>query len=357
MQHQSSNDEITTITKHLLQALNGVVINRYERDNKGNKTLNGKIRVPIKYGYKTRQLEESISINGAVKLPIITVSPTGVNLDLNRNTSKQHDRNVKEWIGEDGIPRYYMPTPIKISYDVAFVTKLPSDFYQILQHYIAAFNPYIQVSWMHPYEKKKMISKITSAGNFAFDFPQNLPSDQKSVYRGSFSVEVEGWIFRDMKDSTGTINCITFNITTFNDKDDIFIEEESSDTFTINAAPSILEIEPECVEAGKYITLYGNNLAYVDAVFALPLSGGGNILTSSYEPFFLSENLSGDNTEFEGYMFEDYNVLDNNAIAVKIPEEWEAAHVDFLVTNRHSGYSILSESTSGDCHQPFLNIH
>lgn len=356
MNHQATNNEITNLTMHLMSALNGVVVNRYIYDNGRIGGIDKKIKVPLKFGGKTRQLEEAININGHVKLPIISVFMNGFNVDLNRNSAKNRNRSVTDWNGTDGYPTYNSPTPVTINYTVKIVTTKKSDFEQIISHYTSVFNPDIMISWKHPFSDEKLISKVLWDGNFAIEYPENLPATEKARNIGTMNLTLQGWIFRDNVTNVGTINCIEFNINTISEKNNIFVSEQVDDTFTIHASPEILEVSHKCIDTGRYLNVYGNNLSDIDAIFALPLSGS-DFDMKTYEPFFMSETLSGEYPPFDGYMFETFDVLDTHAIAVKIPEELSSSFIDLLVFNRHSGYSKLSESLVGEnCYQPYVSI-
>jgi hypothetical protein len=358
MEHQASNDEITNLTLHLMAALNGVVINRYDYNTNGSRgDIIKKIKVPIKFGGKTRQLEETINIKGHVKLPIVSVFMNGFNLDLDKNSAKNRERTVGGWDGTDNYKTYKYPTPVKISYTVKIVTTKKSDFDQIISHYTTAFNPDIMVSWKHPFENDKIVSKVLWDGNVNIDFPTDLPSTQKARNIGTMNLTLEGWVFRDEQNEVSPLNCIEFNINTISEQGGVFVAEQVDDTFTLTAKPEIQEIVPDCIKAGKYVTLYGNNLSDITAIFALQVNGNG-LVTQNYDPFFASEKFAEDCPAFDGYMFETFDVLNTNTIAVQIPEEFEGNDIDFLVINRHGGCSKLSTATEVDseCHQPFLKV-
>ena len=357
MNHQATEGGITNLTMHLLAALNGVVINRYSYDANGDSTLIKKIEVPIRYGYKLRQLEESISVNGTIKFPIIAVSMKSISIDTDRNASKNRDRiNQNEWDGSDDFPSYRAPTPVKLTYAVEFATTKHSDYDQIASHYISALNPYISISWKHPFSDEELISKVEWDGTQTQNFPNKLAAEDKARYDGSFNLTLNGWIFKDEVSTVGSINCIEFNIDMVRLNEDVNIvgEREYGDSLMEYGAPDIIEIVPECIEAGKYVTLYGNNLIDVDAIYALPLSGS-NFPTSSWNPFCLSQSLSASCPEFRGYQIPEYTVLDNNAVSFLIPTTLSSSEMDIMVTNRHSGCYKLSEAAlSGDCIQSFL---
>lgn len=356
MNHQASQGEIENLTAHLMAALDDVVINRYTYGADGLKTgIEKKLKIPIIYGHKTRQLGEAINIKGHIRLPAISVSLNGISLDQDKNTNKNRDLLNTKWDGVDGYASYKYPTPVKLSYNVKIVTKDHPDFDQIVSHYISVFNPYIQVSWKHPFAKEKLISKVLWDGNVGMEFPENLAADQKARFIGNLNFTVEGHIFRDNVGTVGTIDCLDVNIRPLTL--DGTLGEEITESFTLKAKPEFLEVIPECVKAGKYITLYGNNLSDIEGIYALPLNGD-TFPTSSFNPFCFSENLSASCPEFEGYQFPTYDVLDTNTIAVKIPESLSGKNIDLMVTNRHAGCIKLSEAnlSGDDCHQKFVEV-
>ena len=213
MQHTSDNAEITHLKMHLLSALNGCVINRYLYNDNGTRgELSQRVEVPIKYGHKTRQIHEAIQVSGHITLPIISVSLGGISIDTNRNESKNHELFNHEYVTEEGIRRYLRPTPINLSFNIKIATKTGSDFEAIIAHYLSVFNPYIQVSWREPHSNKEIISKVEWDGSVGLEFPDSVASTEKIRYIGNMSVNMEGWIFRDVANPAEIIRCISYDI-------------------------------------------------------------------------------------------------------------------------------------------------
>ena len=349
MQHKPTNSEIYTITLHLLAALNNVTICRHALDRGRRTGEEQRLRVPLTWSQKTRQYLESVQINGQYKLPAITVGLTGVSHDPSRNMSRNDDIHDNRWSGEDGFSCVRRPTPVTVSYALnAFSTK-PDDLMQIIEHYTSVFNPDITVSWMNPIWPEELHSVVTWDGSWVWNAPQDVASDDDQIFSISTSFTMTSWIFRERKDNILPLNKVTFNLGLVEDCQ-CFLDGEDeatpAESFTESIVPEIFEVEPECVKAGRFVTIYGKNLSQIEGIYLQ----GDNIPTSSFEPFCFSESLSSQCPEFEAYEVPEYNVLDADNISIQIPEDFSDTELDILVTHRGAGCVKLSDSNEcGDC--------
>jgi hypothetical protein len=229
------------------------------------------------------------------------------------------------------------------------VAKKASDLDKILLHYLAVLNPYIQVSWKNPANpKEELITKVTWDGSSSFESPEQPGDSEKIRYIATMGLTVESWAFRKDEERVGQICGIQFNTHILDECvcDLILADDDQNEGFIVDACPVVHNVEPHCVDAGKFVNVYGRNLSQIESIYALPLSGA-DIPLSSWEPFCFSESLSGSCPSFSGYVFDEYKVLDHNTISVKVPEDWvEDTCFDLLVTNRYCGCSKLSDSKS-----------
>jgi hypothetical protein len=341
MNHQPSNGEITHVKLHLLSALNGVKINRYNYTDKGKRdTIAQTIAVPLKYGHKTRQIHEAIQINGQIQLPVISVTMSGMSLNVNRNEGKRETMYSEQYTGEDGLIKYYKPTPIDVNFNIKIVTTKGSDMEEIIAHYLSVFNPYIYISWKEPYTGKEIRSKVTWDGNFSTTYPQDTSSEDKIRYIADMGMTVESWIFREQPNRDGVIKKIVYNIGIDQDLNCHFDDDSSemvvADTYTINGLPTIKGFKPPCVSGGKSVIVDGSIFEDLDGVFLTPCDGY-SIPTSAWNPFCLSETLSAEFPEFQAYVLEDWQVIDDTQMIITIPDELSAANVEIGVVNRHCG--------------------
>lgn len=338
-----------------MAALNGVTVCDYAYDENGRRSKEpiGRRKVPLTLGHKTRQLAEAIQVNGHTRIPVIAVTMTSFALDTTRNESKLHVHLDSRWDGTDGYMCYQQPTPVNIGYNVSILTAKGSEMEEIMLHYMSVFNPEIQVSWMNPLVPEELVSRITWDGTANPDFPIETNSDEKIRYKTDMSFTLKGWVFGERKKNVESLNKIEFNVGLLSGCDCGTITDDMclDRTFIESVETDIHTIEPECVDGGNYVTIYGKNLSEIEGVYLQNLSGS-DIPTSSFEPFCFSESLSADCPAFEGYPL-DYSVLDYNTITIKTPDV-EDQIVDILVTNRHGGCSKLSESKF--CGQKHLNI-
>lgn len=357
MNHKPSNGEISHIKSHLLAALNGVAINRYHYDEKGQRSgIAQTIRVPLKYGHKTRQIHEAIQINGNIVLPIMAVTMSGVSIDNERNEAKKQRVYDFEYTGADGIKRYVKPTPVNLNFNVSIVTTKGSDMEEIIAHYLSVFNPYIYISWKHPFSNKELRSKVMWDGNLSTSYPTDTDSASKIRYICDLGFTVESWIFREQAHSMGVIKEIKY---TLNIEQGLDCYYDSSDGYvfqdegSIKGQPSIIGITPTCAEVGDYIIVDGLNLDHVDGVF-FQGANGSNIPVSSWDPFLFSD-LSATVPPFDAYVLDEWSSVDANRMVIKIPQELSASQLDLGLINRFCGISMASDTLSG-CHEPYITV-
>lgn len=345
MKVKPSNRDISVLTSHIIAALNDVTVCRYAY-NKGQRSKDPikRIRVPLTIGHKTRQLAETIQVNGQIRLPVISITMTGFSLDPSRNTSKKMSMIDGRWDGTDGYMQHRKPTPVNINYNVSIMTTKGSDLEEILLHYMSVFNPSIQVSWMNPLVPERLISKITWDGSATPNFPIDTGSEEKIRYQTDMGFTLEGWVFPENQDNLESVKCIDFNVGLLDGVEycgDVIDNITLDSSFKESIKPEVRSVEPYCIEAGKFVTVYGKNLSEIEGIY-LQNTLSSDIPVSSYNPFCFSESLSAECPEFEGYAL-DYTILDFNTLSVKIPEGLEG-ELDLIVTNRHGGCSKLSDS-------------
>lgn len=358
MNHMPSNAELTNLKLHLLAALNGVRIRRYEYDEFGRRVKVAQtMEVPIKYGHRTRQIHESIQINGQIRLPCISVTMTGISLDESRNESKKHNMVDKKWDGTDNFSVQKKPVPINLSFNMAIATTRGSDLEEILAHYLSVFNPYIQISWKEPFSNKELISKVVWDGNVGTELPTDTDSAEKIRYIANMGLTLEGWFYRGQEDDIGVIKTIEYDVGLIDNIDCDFFEApitELPDTTVINGMPSFKEADSYCIKSGGSVSLWGESMNHIDALFISPITS--NFPVTSYDPFFMSESLSSVGV-FEGMIIDDYTLVNDNHIEFDIPEEVTEGTFDVIVMNRHCGINRLSENLSGDdCASPYINL-
>jgi len=355
MNHITSNAEITTMKIHLLSALNGVRIRRYEYNNFGVRTnVFQTLEVPLKYGHKTRQIHEAVQINGHIELPIISVTMGSISLDTNRNESKKHNMNDRRWGGNDGVKEIRKPVPINLDFDVKIVTTKGSDLEEILAHYLSIFNPYIQLSWKEPHTGKEIVSKVTWDGSVNMEMPTDVDSKSNIRYIASFGITMEGWIYRGNYDTSGIIKAISVDVGHTNEigckwfADPI---EEEPDNIFLNSQPSFIEPEKCHITKDGRVVLWGESMNFIRALFIEPIDA--NIPVTGFNPFQYSETLSASNPPFSANMIEEFDVIGSTSIEFDLPKPISGDDVltgsfDVLALNPYTGMSRYT-ITHNDC--------
>ena len=350
MDHKPSNSEITHIMTHLLSALNGVKINRYTYNERGQRTgISQIVKVPLKYGNKTRQIHEAIEVNGHISLPIIAVSMNGISLDNNRNEGKKDSVYDMEYTGDDGITKYVKPTPINIEFNVTMASTKGSDMEEMIAHYISVFNPYIYISWKNPFTDEEIRSKVTWSGSVSTNYPTETDSNSDIRYICDFGVTIEGWMFRERAKSEGKIKVIKYTLAMEKELQNLINFDETSypiDKFLLSGIPDIHKITPSCVEPNKSIIVDGENFNHIHGIFFTALSGS-TIPTQSWTPFLVNKSLSATYPPFDAYMLEEWQVIDDNRLIINIPESLSGSEVELGLINNDCGIVKSMDLLSG----------
>ena len=189
--------EISTVIMHTLAALDDVRIDRIIRDSNGKQTgIEKKLDVPIKYSQKTRTLAELVQVNGQHSFPAMALSLNGVGRDPERLRNKDNQHQIKSIDPDGGYTTIHEPVPIVLNMTLDIVAVYEEDLHQILNNFIAYFNPYITISWKEPFSGQELKTKVVWDGSASYEATTPLPSDIKDVYRSSLPLRVESWIFR-----------------------------------------------------------------------------------------------------------------------------------------------------------------
>lgn len=375
MESQPYSAEIETVLYHFLSAVDGVKINRYRRDNEGNKSIEKVLDVPLKLNVKSRTLHELIQVNGHIKYPVMAVTFTGMQRNLQKNRAKNYSYAVKDINGSGNYVQVYKPTPVTLQVRLDIGTVFEEDFLQIVTNFMAYFNPYIFFSWREPFTGKEIRSKAQWDGNVTKELQGEIDGDTKRKINGSANFTIETYIFRERLPDAVPIRCFDMNWWSLSACNPYVDSERVQKLASLEycANPCITDIEPECARAGDRVVLKGSNLDHVNNVFFIgsdevvtELSGCSaidacsDVPADTQHPYFWdvfgnNECLSGDNPPFIGLPSTSFTIIDENRLEVVIPDDFNAGSIDFRVVTDWAGYADLTnaETVSG-CVSPWV---
>jgi len=378
MNHIPSNSELSTLKIHLLSALDGCRIRRYEYDARGVRgNILQTIAVPLKYGHKTRQVHEAVQFNKQIVLPCMSVTMTGMSLDDSRNEGKKADMVDRGWQGNDKLHVNRKPVPVNMDFNLAIVTTKGSDLEEILAHYLSVFNPYIQLSWREPHTDKEVISKVTWDGSVSMDLPTDTDSKSKIRYIANLGLTLEGWYYRADYGEVGLIKKIEYNLGYVEELDCGWYRKpnmEQPDTVTLKAQPSIHSWWESCydmIEDGEdwdenhdwfsydlwgggrtIIDLQGESMENIDSIFITPRYSDVFPVTA-YDPFGGSASLSADNPAFDGIKLDSHYYNGDGTVSIVMPDD-VIGEVDVILMNKYTGLSRLSETSLSGCSNKYI---
>jgi len=206
MKNYTFNWEVQTLIEQFVQAMNDVIIMRYDKNENQVPPLSGD-KVLFVYSPKQRVFSNLNSpAAGGLTVPVIAINLAGIQRDNARVFNKNQGFSV-EFESTDGSGNYLkpipQPVPINITIDMTIVTRYQSDMDQILSNFIPYFDPYIVISWKIPSLKSSSIpyeirNEVLWNGNIALQYPDNLTGTQPYRLTATTSFTIKGWMFKKM---------------------------------------------------------------------------------------------------------------------------------------------------------------
>lgn len=354
MKSEPYQAEISTVILHTLAALDGVKINRYRRDDGGRATSVEKIlNVPIKYGSKSRTVHDLVQKGKKFKYPFMSLSFNGINHAGDRNRQKDADLITKSVNPDGTYKKVHHPTPISISLELDIVSVFEEDLHQVINNFVAYFNPYVSVSWKEPFSGQELTTKVSWSGQANYISTVPLPGDKTDLYRATTSFKAESYIFREEQDAYPPIICFDMDWYSLSASQPFVDPPPQSAVGSINycATPCINNIAPTCLSAGDTLSVYGSNMDNVDAVFLL---GAASAIPgqSAFDLYQYNGVLSADYPEFTGLRVEDYNVASENRIDMTLPPGLASGgFIDIRLASLQAGYvDITDAETQPGCY-------
>lgn len=361
-------EEIKIAIAAFLEAFDGCIIKRI--NNRG-KTIQ-KVAVRYVYAPKQRVIYDLVDKAQNMSLPVVAVWMTGISRDetrvFNKISGSQYDlvRHNPNYRQES-----LQPVPVNITLSMSILTGFQSDMDQILSNFVPYLDPYIIVSYKHPYIKQdlKTLSENPSLsstvvydhqeirmevrwdGNIPLKYPIELDEGKKYRVGADTTFTIKAWLFKHKDDdSLSKIFKIqnTFNVGTI--FDDSIGESEIQ---TILGVPRINFVAP--YEIGQNytgdITLHGYMFKNVTDVYLSANNGSMFGALSTISPFSsLTSDYyvdNGYNLSFNGISAE-YEFINDNIINVTIPTLSSTGKFDIILVDNdsYSGWTKMTTTLS-----------
>ena len=340
--------EIKDLITQFVAAFNDVIIRRYNNERE----VEDRLHVNFVYAPKNRVLADIINKAQHIKLPVISVFPTGFARDPSRVFNKIEGPMYPSLIHKDSYEKTLQPVPVNISVGMSIITRFQHDMDQILSNWIPYCDPYIVLSWKMPYTNLELRSHVMWSGNVSISDPKELQHTQPYRWVSDTQFTIEGWLFKKPENPAGIIYKIDTDFTAVSDifqNYDIMSAFESditTDSFTISARPTITEVSPFLYfppTGPNKFNIFGNMYDYVTNVYVSGSDGVfGNM--STFNPAATNAAISALYPPFSGVEVTDWTLLNNNHIEFNMPSAIGSGKIDVIVFN-DAGYGILTQDT------------
>lgn len=186
-----------TIRKTIIQFLdifNNLNIARYDE----NGTVNEYIKVPVKFGMKSKPYIWEEERTRIVRLPVMAFNLTGMEFAVQRHVGEKEQIFIAK--NEDGTSKTVAnPLPYNINLNCKIYSKFVSDMDQILEQILPYFSPnlYIKVKIDeidYAFDVKVLLNGVTSENS------EEIQENETRVLVWNLDFSVETYVFQIIKD-------------------------------------------------------------------------------------------------------------------------------------------------------------
>jgi T4-like virus Myoviridae tail sheath stabiliser len=337
------NSEIRRMILHFLAAMDGAIVKRYDQ----NGVAQSEIVVNYLYANKSRVMKELVSADHNVSLPVVAVTLGGITRDNNRVKNKQAEYVQRS---STGAVKLRNAVPVNITVSMSILTKYQSDMEQIINNFVAYFDPYIYISWKEPVTEREIRSKVIWDGTATPNFQSLFEKEEYERYECDTTFTIEGYIYKSEQENVAPICTIETDYVFFANRDPFILLDEDdnregrekkiisgipkprfTDTFIINADRS-----------QNTIKLYGESLMHTDNVY-ISASDIGMLDMSAFSPFQDNEDKIEYFPEFNGFPAPAFRRIGETILEIDLPEFSTAGRIDIICVNTDCGYGSLIE--------------
>lgn len=207
--HKEQSDLLMLFTS----AFDDAFVNRFDFNSN---TPVSRVDVRYVHGPKQRVIQDIVSKDKSLTLPVVTIEQTGLARDASRVMHK--NQIIYRPLVNNNNAQARIPTPIPVTMDVkvSILAKYKEDIDQISQNFATQCNPYIVVSWKIPtvfglnYIDEVRV-QIEWSGSISYSTPSTLSKDDKYRISGDTTFTIKGWLFPPSTTPQGTIYRVDSN--------------------------------------------------------------------------------------------------------------------------------------------------
>lgn len=203
MKNYTFNWEIKDLITQFFGAIDAGIVKRYNED----KESQGDISVRYVYAPKGRTLHWLVNQQQNIALPVASAYISGIKRQPNRVFNKIDGPEYPK----NAISKPLQPIPIDITMNLSLLAKYQNDMDQMVSNFVPYFDPYIIVSWKHPYIDEEIRSPIKWNGNLSYNYPTELNATDKYRVGVDTSFTIEGWLFKNADGNVGPIYTVYSN--------------------------------------------------------------------------------------------------------------------------------------------------
>ncbi len=352
MQKYTFHNEIKDLLTQFLQAFDGAVVKRYNKD----RVAGNAIAVRYVYAPKQRVLHDLVNKAQHITLPAVSFWISNINRDNNRVFNKLEGQywlnNTSSNYNTEGYDHFLQPVPINIEVSVSILTKFQTDMDQILSNFVPYNDPYFIISWTRQdMQNIEIRTEVLWNGSLNMTYPvEQVPTTPTRVICDT-SFTIKGWLFKADANAIGRIFKIDTNFypvsatPTFQNIDDI-VNPTLTESFVLSGVPVITYSNrwETPISLSGTAALYGDMFNFTNAVY---LSGSTNMFgpQTTYNPFVSTNNLSASYPAISGVPVVDYYIVSENKMFVNYQAPSATGFFDIIVYN-DAGYAVLSKSSS-----------
>lgn len=356
MKEETYHFEVRTLLAQFADAFNDIVIRRYDHE----RNVEDKIHCGFVYAPKTRTLHDLENKAKHIKIPIISVSVSGITRNVNRVFNKLDGPYFDPDLS-NGFAEPLQPVPVDINVSMSIITRFQSDIDQILTNFMPYTDPYVVVSWRDPHTEHEIRSTIKWDGNVSFEYPVNIAPNAQYRIIANTSFVIEGWVFKHVEKHSGKIYKIDLTYTAVSDLNkryEALVAEQSdinTDYFTISGRGQVFNVQPyqviPCEEHN--MALYGNMF---ESLCSLYVSGSDGVYDNMtwQNPASGNFRISAMYPGFSGVEIDNWLTYGDNRLSFVLPPPLSAGNIDVIVFTE-AGYGLLTEDSVRPTLNPYVS--
>lgn len=333
------NFEVATNLSFFQSVMDDIVIKRYDHST-GRFT--DSIKVNMKFGPKTRLLEDKRGQADTIKFPAIAITTNGMKRDNDRIKNKLEPISYKT---EDGqyVTLYAIPWNIDVTMHI--LTTFQEDVDQIVMNFATISNPYVVYSWQEPKSGRQVRSEIHWSGEVQYNYPTvagNLDSTTPWKLEASTTFTIKTHLYRTSVENVKPICKINLDVIPV---DKFYCDYPTlsaygaqvvQDNFDLYGYPQLKWVDNYYFKVGDTprIKIQGEGMG---GIYGLFLSGSNPQMypLTQYYP------TSGSDESFYGYAVESFEIPNTQEIIFDMPAPSAFGFCDIVAVNK-CGWSKLT---------------